>query len=159
MFDIFLVVLGLGFDRPHADANMGGVLHNVAGAALVAEDQTATGKFLTATEVKPILTATKGNWIAIREWDGQDLVYVTHLWSWRCGLLQMEVSLNGGPAAIWDLPPCHMESAQPAAILDSDGLPFRAFELGSVQQVSVTVTYDDLTTDSVTVQRQDVLMP
>ncbi len=161
MFDVFLVTLGLTFGAglPGSGGIAGMAPVPVAGSALVAEDQTPTGKFLTAGEVRPILTATRGNWIAIREWNGQDLVYVTHVWSWRCGLLQMEVSVNDGPAEIWDLPACREDSPQPTAILDEDGLPYRAFGSGSVQQVTVTLTYDDLSTDSVTFRRQDVLMP
>ena len=67
--------------------------------------------------------------------------------------------MNGGPAEVWDLPDCRAEMAQPAAMLDSDGLPYREFAPGSVQQVTVTLTYDDLTTDTVSFRRQDVLMP
>lgn len=70
-----------------------------------AEPQIATGKFTTATEVKPILTMTKGNWVAVREYDGHDLVYFTHLMSWRCGLSAMRYSLNDGPLQVYDLPP------------------------------------------------------
>lgn len=166
MLQFLLVVLAVTLGAagsgpgPGPESGPGGAAVTAgAGPALVAEDQTPTGRFLTATEVKPILTATKANWIAVREWDGKDLVYVTHLWAWRCGLLRMEVAMNGGPAEIWDLPACHAESAQPGAILDGDGLPYREFGLGSVQQVTVTLTYDDLSTDSVTVERAEVLMP
>lgn len=127
--------------------------------ALVAEPQVATGRFLTALEVKPILTATKSNWVSVREFNGQDLVYVTHVWSWRCGLLQMKVGINGQPPEIWDLPDCHEDQPAAAAILESDGLPYREFALGSVQQIEVEVTYDDLSTDSVRLTRLGTIIP
>lgn len=126
---------------------------------LVAEDQTPSGKFLTATEVKPILEATRANWVAIREWEGQDLVYVTHLWSWRCGLLEMQVSVNGGASQVWPMPACHLDSAQPAAILDTDGLPYAAFELQTVETLDVKIIYDDLSEDTMAYTRAAVLMP
>ncbi|GGE26324.1 hypothetical protein GCM10011360_13400 [Primorskyibacter flagellatus] len=124
-----------------------------------AEPQTVTGRFTTATEVKPILTATKSSWIAIREYDGQDLLYVTQIWSWRCGLVAMRVAVNGGAPEPWDLPPCHENTAQPNAITDDDGLPFRSYPLGSLQSVLVELFYDDRTTDSATFTRPQVLMP
>jgi hypothetical protein len=127
--------------------------------ALVAEPQIATGRFLTALEVKPILSATKGNWVSVREFNGQDLVYVTHVWSWRCGLLQMKVGINGQPPEIWDLPACHENQPAAAAILESDGLPYRGFPLGSVQQIEVQLTYDDLTTDQVRLTRLGTIIP
>ena len=128
-------------------------------AELKAEEQVPTGKFTTAVEVKPILDATRANWIALREFEGQDLLYVTHLFSWRCGLLQMRFAVNGGDLQIWDLPPCLSGTAAPNAIQTEDGLPFRAFELGSVNSVEIEITYDDLSTDSVTFQRSEVLIP
>ncbi|MEX0282774.1 MAG: hypothetical protein AB3N13_16455 [Arenibacterium sp.] len=127
--------------------------------ALVAEPQIATGRFLTALEVKPILSATKTNWISVREFNGKDLVYVTHLWSWRCGLLQMKVGINGQPVEVWDLPDCHEDQPAAAAILESDGLPYREFPLGSVQQIAVELTYDDLSTDAVRVTRLGTIIP
>ncbi|MCE8518295.1 hypothetical protein KBY23_02475 [Ruegeria pomeroyi] len=126
---------------------------------LVAEPQVPSGKFTTATEVKPILNATRGNWVALRDYNGQDLLYVTHLWSWRCGLAQMSVSINGAAPEIWPLPPCHAETAAPNAIIDSDGLPFRSFPAGSVAQIDVELIYDDLSADSASFARAQVLMP
>ena len=131
----------------------------VSASALVAEDQTPTGKFTTATEIKPIITMTQGNWVAVREWDGQDLIYVSHLWAWRCGLVQIEISINGGDAEVWPLPPCHEDTAQPNAIIESDGLPYRRFELKSIETLDVTVTFDDLTTQSASFERKNVLLP
>ena len=126
---------------------------------LVAEPQTPTGKFTTATEVKPILGATRGNWVGVREFNGQDLVYVTHIWSWRCGLLQLKIGINGAPPEIWPLPECHMEMPMPAVMLEEDGLPYRAFELGSVQSLQVELVYDDLSTDSASFDRAQVRIP
>ncbi|MFC6640566.1 hypothetical protein [Sulfitobacter profundi] len=80
---------------------------------MVAEDQTPTGRFTTAAEVKPILNATRGNWIAVREYDGQDLVYVTHLWSWRCGLAAMAIAVNDAPMQNWPMPPVTRRCLRP----------------------------------------------
>lgn len=124
-----------------------------------AEPQVATGKFTTALEVKPILNATRANWIGVREYGGQDLVYVTHLWSWRCGLVEMRIGLNGATPQPWPLPDCHMDLPVPNMIAESDGLPFRAFPLNSIHQIEVFVTYDDLTSQSATFDRQGVMIP
>jgi hypothetical protein len=131
----------------------------VVPAGLVAEPQTPSGKFTTATEIKPILNATKGNWVAVRDYDGSDLLYVTHLWSWRCGLAGMAISVNGEAMQNWPLPPCHMEYATPNAILDEDGLPYLRLRRGVVQSVTIQIVYDDLSMDVATFQRSEVLIP
>jgi len=124
-----------------------------------AEPQQPTGKFTTATEVKPILSVTKANWVAVRDFNGQDLLYLTHLLSWRCGLLQVRYAINDGPMREWELPPCHTGTAQPNAIRAEDGLPYEAHPPGSIASVRVEVLYDDLSTDSAEFSRSDVLMP
>lgn len=124
-----------------------------------AEPQVQTGRFLTALEVKPILGATRANWVAVREWDGQDLVYVTHLWSWRCGLVAIRGGVNGHPLEDWPLPACHDETAQPNAVLSEDGLPYLSYPLKSVETVTVEVIYDDLTTEKASFNRLGVLIP
>lgn len=128
-------------------------------ANLVAEPQVPSGRFLTALEVRPILNATRSNWIAVREYGGKDLLYVTHLWSWRCGLLEIRIGLNGAAPEPWPLPQCHLEQPQAAAILEGDGNPYREFPLRTVQLIEVMLTYDDLTTDRVRFNRAGVVIP
>ncbi|MBM2294243.1 hypothetical protein JQX09_20145 [Sulfitobacter pseudonitzschiae] len=153
MLDILVALIAMG------SGGGGDAAPEAATQALVAEEQVATGKFLTALEVKPILTATKGSWVAVRDYDGQDLVYVTHLWAWRCGLVQIEMAVNGGAFEVWPMPDCHVDSPTPGAITESDGLPYRSYAAGSVQQLDVRITYDDLSADTISVARQAVLMP
>ncbi|UWR17271.1 hypothetical protein K3754_12690 [Sulfitobacter sp. M368] len=131
----------------------------VVPAGLVAEPQTPTGKFTTAAEVKPILNATKGNWVAVRDYDGNDLLYVTHLWSWRCGLAAMAISVNNEPMQNWPLPPCHTQFSTPNAILEDDGFPYLKLKQGAVHSITIQVVYDDLSMDVATFQRGDVLVP
>ena len=159
MLDWVLIVLALAGGAVSGGEPSAAGAETANAAALVAEPQVPTGKFTTATEVKPILEMTKANWVAVREYDGQDLLYVTHLLSWRCGLLQLRYAVNGGEMVDWPLPPCLLDTATPNAIRTEDGLPFVAFDLGSIDSVSVEITYDDLSTDSATFQRSDVLMP
>lgn len=132
---------------------------SVIPAGLVADPQSPTGKFTTAIEVKPILQATRGNWVAVREYDGSDLLYVTHLWSWRCGLKAMAISINDEPLQNWPLPPCHEKFASPNALLEDDPLPFLKLKLGGVQKIKIQIVYDDLSTDVAEFKRSDVLMP
>ncbi|MDQ7070012.1 MAG: hypothetical protein Q9M48_04605 [Rhodobacterales bacterium] len=125
----------------------------------VAESQVSTGKFTTATEVKPILTSTKSSWVAIREYDGQDLLYFTQLMSWRCGLVAVRYSVNGGPAQNWPLPACHADTGWANAITPEDGLVYGTYALGSLQSVDIEVIYDDLSTDTASFTRNEILMP
>ncbi|MEH6521747.1 hypothetical protein [Sulfitobacter sp.] len=126
---------------------------------VVAEPQIPTGKFTTATEVKPILTATKANWVGLRDYGGNDLVYVTHLWAWRCGLSGMALSINDGPMKDIPLPECHLEYASPNAILEGDGLPYLTYPQGSVERITVQIVYDDLSQDTATFSGSQIRIP
>ena len=125
----------------------------------VAEPQEPTGKFTTAGEIKQIIGMTKGNWVAVREYNGQDLLYVTHLLSWRCGMHQIRYSLNDGQMQVWPMPQCYEGTNAPNAIKTEDGLPYVAQPLGSIQSVRVELLFDDLTEDAADFVRSDVLMP
>ena len=116
--------------------------------------------FTTAAEVKPILTATKGQWIAIREFDGKDLVYFTNLLAWRCGLTQVAWGINGGaPETVMPMEPCHEGEAQPNALKMETVLPYAEAPLGSIASVSVAVTFDDGSVETADYDRKSVLMP
>ena len=123
------------------------------------EPQVPLGHFTTALEVKPILNATHSSWVAVREWEAQDYIYVSHIWAWRCGLVQLEISVNSGPFEIWPLPECHLETSTPNAILEEDGQPYRTYAPNAVIEIAVRVTYDDLTTETARFPRSAILLP
>ncbi|WP_281984068.1 hypothetical protein [Thalassorhabdomicrobium marinisediminis] len=130
-------------------------------ASRTPEPQDPTGKFTTATEVRPILDMTKGNWIGVREYEGQDLLYFTHLMAWRCGLWDIRYGINGAPAEeVMAMEPCNTDHAQPNAMIDVENfLPYVAFPLQSIDSVSVEIVYDDGTTDAAEFTRDEVRIP
>lgn len=128
-------------------------------AALIALPQIgAAQQFTSAAEVKPILQATKGVWVAVREFDGQDLVYFTQLLSWRCGVSEIRYGLNDAPPdQVFAMEPCYEGTPQPNAI-QSDAIYLR-LPLGSVQGIQLLVTYDDGTSEEAVFTRAQVQMP
>lgn len=124
----------------------------LAGSAAAAQ------QFTTAAEVKPILQATKAQWLAVREYDGQDLVYFTHLLSWRCGLTQIRFGLNDAPPEMpFLMEICHEGTASPNAIT-GDSIYLRE-PLGSVRSIRLLLIYDDGTTEEARFERNQILMP
>ena len=106
-----------------------------------------------------ILGATTSNWVAVREYDGQDLIYLTHLLAWRCGLHQISFAVNGGPDQVFPAEPCYLDTAQPNAIKADTVLPYVTAPLGSVQTVTISLLYDDLGTAQETFSRSAILLP
>lgn len=116
--------------------------------------------FTTAAQVKPILNATKANWIAVREYDGNDLLYFTHIESWRCGLSGVRYGINKEEADTdREMEPCYEGEPAPNAFKLEGHLPFITLPLGSVEKVTIELLYDDGSTDTVTFERAKVLMP
>ncbi len=116
----------------------------------------AAQKFVDAAQIKPILGATKGNWIAVREYNGQDLLYFTHLLAWRCGLSEIHYSINSDAAdQQWPIGTCDEDSANPNAMAE-DQVIYGTFELQSIESVTVRIIYDDGSTDTVTFERAAV---
>lgn len=116
--------------------------------------------FTTAAEIKPILDATRANWIAVREFDGKDLLYFTQLLSWRCGLSEIHYGLNGAaPDTVWPMEPCYDAEPQPNALKMEGAEIFLTAPLGSIQTISISVTYDDGTEASADFNRAAVMTP
>ncbi|MBZ4022630.1 hypothetical protein CKO11_09185 [Rhodobacter sp. TJ_12] len=114
-------------------------------------------QFTTAAEVRPILAATKGQWVAVREYDGQDLIYFTQLLSWRCGLSQIFYGLNDAPPTTpFFMEMCYEGTPAPNAI-ETDAI-YIAQPLGSVQNIRLRLVYDDGTEEEAIFARPQVLM-
>jgi hypothetical protein len=130
-------------------------------AGLEPEPQVPTGKFTTAVEVKPILGMTKTTWVAVRAFEGQDLLYFSHLLAWRCGLWDIRYGVNGEPAeTVVGMEPCHDETAQPNGLTDVINFPIYAtMPLDSVESVYVEIVFDDGTTDFAQFERSEILIP
>ena len=101
----------------------------------------AAAQMSSAAEVKPILQMTRANWIAVREFNGQDLLYFTHLEVFRCGLNQIRYVINQGKPAVWETEPC--EGDETFSKIGEDRLPYATFPLGSIESVRIELTYDD----------------
>ncbi|MCF6315636.1 MAG: hypothetical protein L3J30_04955 [Marinosulfonomonas sp.] len=95
----------------------------------------------------------------MREHDGNDLLYFTHLAAWRCGLHEIRFSLNGTPEQVFEVEECYIDTARPKALKTQTHLPYIVYDRGSVDSVTVTLTFDDGTKDSAEYKRTDILMP
>lgn len=116
-------------------------------------------QFTTAAEVRPILEATKANWVAIREYQGRDLLYFTHLMAWRCGLSSIAYGINDDEYfEDWAMPPCYEGTGSPARLADTDRT-YDRLPIGEVRSVTVVITYDDGEVSEATYDRASVLMP
>ena len=127
----------------------------VALAAAALAQPAPAQDFTTADEVRPILEMTRASWVAVREFDGQDLLYYTQIAAWRCGIASASYVLDGAPEAEFEMEPCYDDTPQPNAIR---GEPFLRLPLGSVQKITVTVHYDDGTSDTAEFIRAQIAM-
>lgn len=127
----------------------------VSGTVALAQDYT------TAAEVKSILEMTKPQWIAVREFDGKDLLYFTNLLAWRCGVSEIRYGLNGSAVdTVFAMEPCHEGTAAPNALMMENGeLPYVTLDLGSVATVSVLVVFDDDSQTTADYARAAIMTP
>ena len=119
----------------------------------------AQAQFSTGAEVAPLLEVTRPNWIALREYDGKDWLYVTQLMTMRCGLSSIKLELNGNPPVEWPLIPCHRDLPTPHVFLDTDPPPAQSLPLNTVQTLTVIVTLDDGTVMAHSYDRAGIMTP
>lgn len=132
----------------------------VAGLAALMPLPALAQDYTSAAEVKPILMAIQPQWVAVREFDGKDIVYFTTLMAWRCGIEQIAWGINGAaPETVMPMEPCHEGEAAPNALKMETVLPYAEAPLGSVSSISLKVTFDDGTVETADYERKAVLMP
>ncbi|MGH1367336.1 MAG: hypothetical protein ACRBCL_01875 [Maritimibacter sp.] len=107
-------------------------------------------------ETRQVVEVVKPNWIAVRAYDGQDLLYFTTLISWRCGIDKIMYSVNGGPEKRYKAEECYVDEAVPGAIKAQDILPYVTFDLDFVQTVEVRVVFGDGSEMRESFARQDI---
>ena len=116
--------------------------------------------FTTGAEIQPIIEMTKGNWVAVREWEGQDLLYFTHLEAWRCGMDQVRYFVNVAKPRVREMEPCYEDTNTPNAIKMPDGhLPYDVHPLGSIENVTVEITLDNGVVIKESFERNAIKMP
>lgn len=125
------------------------------------EPQVPTGRYTTAIEIKPLITATRAGWVAIGSSQAGDLLYFSQLLGFRCGLWDIHYGLNGAPPTIpVVMEECHTDTRSPNAITDPMAFPIYITEpQGSIESVEVQVTFDDGTIDAAVYGRQLILLP
>ena len=112
--------------------------------------------FTTSAGVKPILELIRPQWIAIRPYEGQDLLYMSTLLTYRCGIEQIRFAYNGGELQIWEGEPCYRGEASPMALKMETHLPYAVAPLDSLQTVTINLLFDDGTTMEHRYLRKDV---
>ena len=117
----------------------------------------AQAQFLTAAEVKPILEMTQGNWLGVRVFNGNDLLYFTHLVTFRCGLEEVFYGINGEmPSEALPMEPCHEGTAAPGSMDPVKYPPYMTFPVGSIHSVTLMMMYDDGDIQEVTFERAQI---
>ncbi|ASP33616.1 hypothetical protein [Labrenzia sp. VG12] len=113
-------------------------------SAAIAAPASAQG--MPPEQIKQILDLTKANWVAFRDWQGQELIYFTHLESWKCGIDYVFYGLNDGPIdQEWELEACNPDN--PNAVLKEK--PYLERPAGSTQSISVQLIFPDGTKSQV----------
>lgn len=111
--------------------------------SLVTTPVAAADLFTDYQQAKPVLDAIKSSWVAVREYDGQDLLYFTNLLTYRCAIAQIRFSYNNGPLTAWDPEPCYWDENPPYAQKMQTHLPYAVAPLGALETITVDLLFED----------------
>lgn len=117
--------------------------------------------FTTVEQVRPILEMTRANWVALRDYEGRDWLYFTHLGTYRCAISEIRYGLNGAPAeTLFEVEPCYIDEPTPFVFKESTGVPVWLVQPGgSVQQVAIRLVLTDGSEMEAVFERAAILMP
>ncbi len=102
----------------------------------------ATSRKPTTELTKQALDATRDQWIAFRNYNGEQWIYFTQLISWKCGLNQIRYSINNESLENnFPLPECNPQ--MPFAVDPENNEIYLRFPLGRAKTVSVQLVYGD----------------
>ena len=116
--------------------------------------------FTEADDIEPILGMTKANWIAVREWEGEDLLYFSHLITYRCAIDQVRYFINVGKPVVRPMEECYWDLPQPFIIQDPEGhVIYDTYPLNSIETITVEITLKNGTLLRETFERKAVWIP
>jgi hypothetical protein len=101
--------------------------------------------FLTANamppeQIKPVLNMTKDNWVSFRDYNGKQLIYFTHLETYKCGIEQVRYSINSDSLdQTWELEPC--DPKNPLKITKE--IIYLTLPPGTAKSIAVKLTFID----------------
>ena len=155
----FLIGTALGIEPMPMDAQIElATTENVMDEQIQVAAPASVSSFSPKGEVKPLLVGTQNKWVAVRANETQDLLYFTHLLSWRCGLASVAYGVNGAPPTQpIEMEPCYSDTSAPNALNVTGGYaPYLSFDANSIETITVAVAFADGTSDLVTFDRSDV---
>lgn len=115
----------------------------------------AAAQFDSSEQVKPILKMIKPQWISLREYDGNDLIYFTMLEVYRCGIEQIRYIINDGKPKVWETEPC--DGDEVFSKIGEDRLPYAVLPYQSIERLRIELTYDDGTIEWAEYSRDDAM--
>jgi hypothetical protein len=120
----------------------------VLSAGALAAPIAANAQMPPAAQLKEMAEASSDRWVAFRNWNSRQWIYLTIPLTYHCGIEEMRYSLNGADLAErWPVPECNPQL--PFNIDSEKAQVYLAFDPGAVNSVSLQLVYADGTESAV----------